>query len=194
MKKHSLVLLIVGVLALPFSAAAQSQADEEFVLELPEGFSEFQRTEQTVPTPSGPITQVTYLSKSDQGAFIVTYSDVNDQITDPGAMMESGRDSLLKSINASLEDEQEISLDGQPGMSFRYKADQPRPVYARTDLVVVGPRMYQVIFLGFTEEARDRADVASSFSSFRVPKSLIPGETEPVQTGDRAASESATLR
>ncbi len=167
--KKLLIAVAFGALFLPASLMAQVKVSEPgFSVTLPEGFTEFNKKEQTVPSPNGPIDQVTYLSKSPDGAFIVTYSDVKEKINDPKLMMENGRDSLLRSIQAQLESQKDITVAGNPGMNFNYKAVSPRPIYARTEFVVAGPRMYQVIFLGYTEEARTRPDVASSFQSFNV--------------------------
>lgn len=169
-KAVPVVVLTVAV-SLPgaFAHAAERFETEAFTVEVPEVLGEFAKQEQTIQDASGPIRQVTWVAKSDDGsACIVAYSEMSGKILDPDAMMKSGRDSLLKSLNATLENERRSDADGAPKLSLNYSAASPRPIFARTDFLVSGQRMYQVIFLGSTPEARQNADVARLFQSFRL--------------------------
>lgn len=168
-------LFVAAAVALTFTAAGaraemgETVTTDGFSLQLPAGFSAFAKQEQKVETPSGPVNQVTYVSKLPTGqACIITYGEMSGPILDPKAMMTSGRDSLLKSLGATMESEKEFEAEGNKGMSFVYSASTPRPIFARTDMLVQGARMYQVIYLGFTAEERNSEDVAALFSSFKL--------------------------
>ena len=100
--------------------------------------------------------------------MILGYSQFSGKITDPDATLASGRDSLLKQLGATASNERDVKVSGHPARTFMYSASSPRAVFGRTDLVVVGPRMYQLIYLGFTQEALQKADVQSMFSTFNV--------------------------
>lgn len=161
--------------ALATTGFAQTPVDREsFSITLPTGFSEFARQEQTVKSQSGDIKQVTYVSKGVGGnAIIVTYGTMSGKILEPAAMMGSGRDSLIKSLGAALQEEKSLEIDGKPAMSISFTAEKPRPIFARTDLVVVGPRMYQVIFLGASAESLAHESTQQFFQSFDVKESAI---------------------
>jgi hypothetical protein len=161
----------VALILVPGSAHAQTGAvnTDAFSLNLPTGFSEFTKNEQVVKTPTGPMNQVTYVSKSPNGeACIVTYGEMSGPILDAKAMMTSGRDGLLKSLGATIEAEKELEIDGNKGMTFLYSAAQPRPIFARTDMVVSGARLYNVIYIGPSAEARANQAVDAIFTSFKL--------------------------
>jgi hypothetical protein len=161
--------------ALAPAGLAQTPVERDsFRITLPAGFEEFARQQQTVKSATGDIKQVTYVSKGTGGnAVIVTYGQMAGKILDASATMTSGRDSLLKSLGATLMNERQVEIDGKPGLSISYTAEKPRPIFARTDLVVAGPRMYQVIFLGASAEALASEATQRMFASFDVRESAI---------------------
>jgi hypothetical protein len=164
-------LLVFAVFTLGLAGAAQAAQvkGDAFSVTLPDGFGSPQQQKQTVNSASGPINVVTYISKaSDGSAVILGYSQFSGMIKDPDATLASGRDSLLKSLGATAKDERAVKVSGHPGRTFAYSAASPRPIFGRTDLVVVGPRMYQLVYLGFDQESLDKADVQNMFSTFKV--------------------------
>ncbi len=165
-------LMTLAVAAIGF---AQTPVDQEsFSITLPAGFGEFARQTQTVKSENGDIQQVTYVSKGLQGnAVIVTHGTMGGKILEPAKMMESGRDSLIKSLGAKIESEKQLEIDGKPALSISFTAEKPRPIFARTDLVVAGPRMYQVIFLGSSAEALSAESTQVLFRSFDVKDPVI---------------------
>lgn len=180
---RTLVVAFVFTLSLAAVAQAEQVKGDAFSVTLPDGFGNAQQQKQTVQSPSGPINVVTYISKSGDGsAVILGYSEFSGKITDPDATLDSGRDSLLKSLGASAKGEREVQVSGHPARTFNYSATSPRVVFGRTDLVVVGPRMYQLIYLGFSEEALQKGDVQNMFSTFKVSETTAAGAA-----GDAAA-------
>jgi hypothetical protein len=188
------VAVAASLLTLILAAAALAQTpvqQDSFSITLPAGFGEFARQEQTVKSQNGDIKQVTYVSKGLQGnAVIVTHGTMTGKILDPAAMMGSGRDSLVKSLGAKLESEKQLEIDGKPALSIAFTAEKPRPIFARTDLVVAGPRMYQIIFLGSSAEALANDSTQVMFSSFDVNESAI--EKVELALADAAKPAAAT--
>lgn len=132
---------------------------------LPAGFSKFETQEQTVESESGPILNVTHVSKSMTGeVIIVSYSDFSGPLLDPNQMMTSGKDSLLKGAGAQSESEEFAELDGNPGLKILFSAQQPKPLFGRGQYAVQDDRMYQLIFLTSTAERR-ASPVADLFFS-----------------------------
>lgn len=184
-------LMILGALALAPAYAGTVQKGS-FSIAIPDGFSEFAKQEQTVKSASGDIKQVTYVSKGTQGdAVIVTYGAMPGPIQDPMAAMAGGRDSLLKSLGATVGSQKEVQIDGHPGMTVEYSATSPRPIFARTDFVVEGARLYQVIFLGATPESVVSPEVQSMFGSFNLNEEAIATADAPKAEAPQAAREAA---
>ncbi|MEO8218256.1 MAG: hypothetical protein ABI718_14340 [Acidobacteriota bacterium] len=170
--------------------ARQTVTEEGFTIQFPTTFSKPARQVQTIKSESGPIKQVTFVSKSPEGvACVMAYSELTGDILDPKKMMESGRDSLLKSLNAQIESEKDDDIDGHPGMSFLYSASAPKAIAARTDLLVAGPRMYQLIYITPSVEARQQPSAQECFSGFKVTSVTTAAPTpEPAAMPGRAAS------
>lgn len=184
-------LMILGALALTPSFAGTVEKGS-FSIAIPDGFSEFARQEQTVKSASGDIKQVTYVSKGTEGdAVIVTYGAMPGPIQDPAAAMAGGRDSLLKSLGATVGSQKDVQIDGHPGMTVEYSATSPRPIFARTDLVVAGARLYQVIYLGATPEAVVSPEVQAMFGSFTLNEEAIASADAPKPEAPQAARETA---
>jgi hypothetical protein len=164
-----ILMFAVFTLSLATVAQAGQVKGDAFSVTLPEGFGNAEQQKQTVNSPSGPISVVTYISKSNEGsAVILGYSELSGKIMDPDAQLAESRDSLLKQLGATASDERTTKVSGHPARSFNYSASSPRAVFGRTDLVVVGPRIYQLIYLGFTQDEVQKHDVQGMFSTFSV--------------------------
>jgi hypothetical protein len=184
MKRHSALTLAVAFTVAVFagSAAANAQAqpfeNDDFRIALPAGFSEFAIQEQTIDSPSGPIVQRTFVSKDETGAaLIVTYGEMPGTILDPEEMISGSRDSLVTSVGAQVETERELEINGATGRSILFAAASPTEIFARGDLMVTGPRLFQVIFLGFNQEQRAGDAVSSAFESFAI-KPAVEAEAD----------------
>jgi hypothetical protein len=181
----SLLLLVV-----PAALAAQV-AENEFTIDLPLECGEAQKQQQRVDSPSGPIDLVTYLARGEDGAAcIVTYSELSGPITDAEGTINSGRDSLIQQLNVTIENEQEMAVDGYDGRMVRFTTDQPRPIYGRSDFVVADDRLYQVIYIGFSYDARENIEHAGLFSSLSISgPALEEASVEPApETATTAAN------
>ena len=155
-------------------------------LTLPAGFSKFEKQEQTVQSDSGPILNVTNISKSVTGeVIIVSYSDFSGPLLNPNQMMTSGKDSLLKGAGAQSESEEFAELDGNPGMKLLFSAQQPRPLFGRGQYAVDDDRMYQMIFLTNSAERRASPVAETFFSSIDLTEQ---SPEAPVETTEPAAA------
>ena len=192
-RKIAIGVVFATVALVPAVFAQTPVQQESWSITLPAGFSEFAKQQQTVKSENGDIQQVTYVSKGTAGnAVIVTYGQMSGKILDPAATMNGGRDSLLKSLGARLENEATVEIDGKPGLSISYSAEKPRPIFARTDLVVAGPRMYQVIYLGASADAIVSETTQQMFKSFDVVESAIEKAEQDLAAKAEAAAVAAT--
>jgi len=122
-----------------------------------------------VPTDVGDIEMMSFLyEKSITEAYMVAYSDY------PTAMVEqsSAKDMLIGAKNGSsgnmgitsFDLDEEVEMDGNPGMYFKGNANS---IYAEYKIFLVGSRLYQIAILRDGSYATpERSD--EFFSSFKL--------------------------
>lgn len=167
MKLHTKFLSAL-ILALAAAVPAMAQTDpapRAFAITLPAGFSEFASQVQKAESPEGTVETTNWISRAQTGeAVVVTVSKMPGRILDPEKMMDATRDSLLKSLKATLESEQEVAGDRKSTM-IQFRSDA---AVLQSQLLVDDDRLFQVLYVGRTQEQRSAAGVAQLFSSFRV--------------------------
>ena len=164
-----------AVAAFVFVAAASAGPvkTDAFSINLPEGFAEFATQAQKAESPEGQIDTTNWISKAPTGeAVVVTVSTMPAPITDAGKAMDGMRDSLLKSLNATLESEQKIDDGKAANVLFKSAG-----AFLRSKLLVDGNRMVQVLYVGRSEEQRNAPAVAELFQSF-APTALAPAAVQ----------------
>jgi hypothetical protein len=160
MKK--MFLTAVATLVLTVAANAATMKTDAFSITLPEGFGEFAAQTQKADSPEGKIDTTNWVSKAPTGeAVVVTISTMPAPITDPAKAMAGTRDSLLKSLNATLENEEKVD-DRTSNLLFKGSG-----AFLRSKLLVDGDRVMQVLYVGRSEEQRNAAAVGELFASFQ---------------------------
>ena len=138
---------------------------DAFSITLPEGFGEFTTQAQSSDSPEGKIETTNWISKAPTGeAVVVTVSKMPGRIGDAEKAIAGARDSLLKSLNATLETEEKLEGE-QPASNLLFKS---AGAFLRSQLLVDGERMVQVLYVGRSEEQRGGAAVGEMFASFRL--------------------------
>jgi hypothetical protein len=169
--------LLSAVAAVLFAATASagSVKTDAFSITLPEGFGEFAKQAQTTDSPEGKIDTTNWISKAASGeAVVVTVSTMPGPIADAGKAMDGMRESLLKSLNATLESEEKIDEGKAANLLFKSAG-----AFLRSRLVVDGSRVMQVLYVGRSEEQRNAAAVGDIFQSFQAE--AVPPATPPAQ-------------
>ena len=143
-----------------------------FSITLPSDYPEFKSSKQTQPTLAGPVELNMLLSEKPSGAFIVGYSDFPETAFEgrtPKKMLEDGRDGSLKNINATLEKQQDLTVQGRTGLAVYGSASSGgRPYYVRFNFILDKPRAYQVGYLAYNRADLDKPDVQAFFDSFKM--------------------------
>ena len=153
--------------------AAAAEIHDTFDVALPAGFADPAKTTMT----SSGIETTTWVSKSPTGeAVVVSVSKMPARIADPAKLMDSTRDSLLKSVKGTLESEQPVAGD----MPSRLLVFRSGTAFLRSRLVVSGDKLYQLLYVGRSEEQRAVPAVMQMFDSFKV--------TAPAMTSSVAAA------
>lgn len=160
----ALAALLLGVTAYADDASVPNDA---FTATLADGYSAFTKQVQTTKSPEGDIETTTWVSKAPTGeALVVTMSHMPGKILDPQKLMSSTRDSLLKSLGATVESE--VAGSGEPpstNVDFRSNA-----AFFRAHLTVVDENLYQLLYVGRSAEQRTAPAVQQMFDSFKIAR------------------------
>ncbi len=143
-----------------------------FSVTLPSDYPAFKSTKQTQPTLAGPVELNMLLSEKPTGAFIVGYSDFPESAFEgrtPKKMLEDGRDGSLRNINATLEKQEDLTVQGRTGLAVYGSASSGgKPYYVRFNFILDKPRAYQVGYLAYNRADLDTPAVQSFFDSFKM--------------------------
>ncbi|HJU55882.1 MAG TPA: hypothetical protein VJ715_14960 [Pyrinomonadaceae bacterium] len=156
------------------TAAGQTYNDPNgrFSVTLPSDYPAFKPTKQTQPTLAGPVELNMLLSEKPNGAFIVGYSDFPESAFEgrtPKKMLEDGRDGSLRNISATLEKQEDITVQGRTGLAiYGSAASGGKPYYVRFNFILDKPRAYQVGYLAYNRADLDSPAVQSFFDSFKM--------------------------
>ncbi len=162
----ALALLMFAAVPQTVKAADSTPVQNDaFSLTLPAGFAAFAQSSQTATTPDGTITTTNWVSKAPTGdAIIVTVSKMPKKILDADKLFTGTRDSLLKSLKATLDSEEKIAGD-IPASSLLFHNDN---AFLRARLAVNSETFYQVLYVGRTAEQRALPFVGQMFDSFHI--------------------------
>ena len=164
------LLTAVAALVFAVTASAGPVKTDAFSITLPEGFGEFATQAQKTDSPEGKIDTTNWISKAPTGeAVVVTVSTMPAPITDAAKAMDGMRESLLKSLNATLESEEKIEDGKAANLLFKGSG-----AFLRSRLLVDGNRMMQVLYVGRSEEQRSAPTVGEIFQSFHTEAAPAP--------------------
>jgi len=154
------------------SGIAYTDPAGRFGITLPPGFKAFTAQKQSQPTPAGPIDLNILQSETLQGACVLGYSDFPEASFEgrtPKKMLEDGRDGALRNINATLEKQEDITVQGKTGLDiYGSTTSGGRSIYVRFQFILDKPRAYQIGYLAYNRADLDKPDVQAYFNSFRI--------------------------
>lgn len=170
-KRLTLAAVTAFAMALPSFAADPAPTpvqNADFSITLPAGFAAFASQSQTAKQGEGTIQTTTYVSKAPTNeAIIVSVSKMPAKITDADKAFAGTRDSVLKSLNATLETEEKVAGD-PPADRLLFKTTTANPVFCQSRLTAKDDRLYQLLYVGRSEEQRKAPAVAALFDSFHI--------------------------
>jgi hypothetical protein len=166
-----------AVVLLAGGSPAAEIGGDAFHISLPAKFAVASKTS----TNKGGVETTTWVSKADDGtAVVVSVSRMPARIADPVKAMDGARDSLLKSVNGTLEREEVAPGD----MAARLLLFRSGGAFLRSRLAVDGDRLYSVLYVARSEEQRARPSVAQVFDSFTItPSAVVPLSDVPAAGG-----------
>ena len=168
----------LALLALSLFAAAATAAPvttDLFTVNLPDAYA---APVMSTATQNG-IATSTWIAKAPTGeAVVISVSTMPGKIEDPAKMIDSTRDSLLKSVKGTLDSEQPLA-GPMPGRDLLFKSGT---AFLHSRLIVSGNRLYQLLYVGRTQAEREAPAVAQMFDSFKVVTTSVTSTTTSTST------------
>ncbi|MBE7385347.1 MAG: hypothetical protein F6J95_028600 [Leptolyngbya sp. SIO1E4] len=134
--------------------------------------SPMEETQQSVPTPVGPIDIYTFTAEEENSAYVVAYSDYPAEVveqSDPESLLDSSRDGALGNLNGTLLSEDPIDIDGNPGRSLVIDAitETGEAATINSRIYLVNNRLYQILVV-MPKGQEATADAATFLESFTL--------------------------
>lgn len=169
---------LMGVLPL-FAQAPTPVQKPDFAVTLPPAYAAFTEQTQSMKQGEGTIQMTTYVSKNTttNEAAVVTVSKMPGKIGDADKAFASTRDSLLKSLNATLEKEEKLPGD-VAAERLLIRSNGATPVYLQVRLVAKDDRLVQLLYVGRSEEQRNSPATAQLFDSFHLVDAPAPAASK----------------
>jgi hypothetical protein len=154
------------------SGSPYNSTDGRFSIVLPSGYGPFQSQQKTQPTAAGPIELFILQSENSRGACVLGYSDFPEASfvgRTPKKMLEDGRDGALRNINATLEKQEDLTVQGKTGLAIYGSTKQGgKDIFVRFHFILDKPRAYQIGYLAYNRADLDKPEVQAYFDSFRI--------------------------
>ncbi len=168
MKSIRAVAAAAAWIMVSFAALGEPAGTDPFTIALPEGFGAFATQSQKAQSPEGTIEATNWISKAPSGeAVVVTVSKMPGPIGDAEKAFAGTRDSLLKSLGATLDSETKVEgATATTDLAFRSSG-----AFLRSRMMVSGDMLVQVLYVGRSEEQRAGAAVTKMFESFAIASS-----------------------
>lgn len=135
------------------------------------------------------ITTSTWIAKvpATGEAVVISVSTMPGKIEDPAKLMDSTRDSLLKSVKGTLDSEQ-TPTGALPARDLLFKSGT---AFLRSRLVVNGDKLYQLLYVGRTQAERDAPAVGQMFDTFTVKTPAVTSTTSTQTTVTKTTTTTA---
>jgi hypothetical protein len=166
---HTALALFASLL-LAGAAIAGPVSTDYFTVNLPDAYA---APVMSTATQNG-IATSTWIAKAPTGeAVVISVSTMPGKIDDAAKLMDSTRDSLLKSVKGTLDSEQPLA-GPLPGRDLLFKSGT---AFLHSRLIVSGERLYQLLYVGRSQAERDAPAVAQMFGSFTVKTTTVTSTT-----------------
>ncbi|MFB1480223.1 hypothetical protein [Corallococcus sp. RDP092CA] len=135
-----------GTAEAPAPAFKPYEATEGFTIGMP---TEPQVERKQVPLGANTVNTAAFSSRTEDGTiYSISTADYPERLVasrPPEALLNEGKDGLVKQVQGTIKEEADITLDGYPGKSYTVSSPVVGEVKARNFLV--GPRLYTLLVI-----------------------------------------------
>jgi hypothetical protein len=114
-----------------------------------------------------------YSATSGNTAAMFAFADMNGKLDMKGkekVMLDGARDNVLKTMNGTMEKEEDMEIDGHPGRQMimaMEPAGSPK-LYGRMQMFMVSPMMYEVMYVSDDRASLESPAINAYFDSFEI--------------------------
>jgi hypothetical protein len=186
MKHAHTALALFASLLLAGAATAGPVNTDLFTVTLPDAYA---APVMSTATQNG-IATSTWIAKvpATGEAVVISVSTMPGKIEDPAKLMDSTRDSLLKSVKGTLDSEQ-TPTGPLPERDLLFKSGT---AFLRSRLIVNGNKLYQMLYVGRSQAERDAPAVGQMFDSFKVVTPAVTSTTTTKATTSTTTTTTTT--
>ncbi|WP_223638764.1 hypothetical protein [Corallococcus sp. EGB] len=176
--------------AAPATAFKPYEATEGFVIAMP---TEPQVERKQVPLGANTVNTAAFSSRTEDGTiYSVSTADYPERLVasrPPEALLNEGKDGLVKQVQGTIKEEADITLDGYPGKSYTVSSPVVGEVKARNFLV--GPRLYTLLVIYNPNHPNTTADEFLTSLKLVNPPPAVTTATPDAGTADAGTVEAA---
>ena len=147
----------------------------KFQVTFPPGLSAPKEMRHRMPLPvlGGTIEVVMVMAENSDGACAVSYNEFPPQLLDAlgslGNFYDGAQNGAVSNIGGRVEASFDVAIAGKKGRSFTFTATREgKEVYGRGDLLLVGTRLYQLLFMNTDRATLAGDDCKRFFQSFAL--------------------------
>lgn len=163
------------------------EATEGFTIGMP---MEPQVVRKQVPLGTNMVNTAAFSARTEDGTFYtVSTADYPERLVasrPPEALLNEGRDGVVKEVQGTLKEESDITLDGYPGKAYSVSSPVHGEVKARNFLV--GPRLYTLLVIYNPNHPNTTADTFLSSLKLVNPPPAITTATPAASTAADAGT------
>ncbi|HEX8844162.1 MAG TPA: hypothetical protein VF791_05940 [Pyrinomonadaceae bacterium] len=130
------------------------------------------KSDQTEPSPAGPIQIHLYTVSQGYEGYIVGYSEYPDLVFSSGnndVLLNGARDGAIQNVNGKILNERNITLSGYPGREITGNAPSQNISFTAR-LFIAKPRMYMLMYTQYGVDKPLSEDGRRFLDSFQITK------------------------
>lgn len=173
MKYLLFIVLLLSSVASYAQTKELATLDGHFSIVLPDTFSDPELSSQTIPSDAGDLLLKMYTTSSqDNQVFVISYNDYPDSLvvaSNIPKMLDAVRDGALKNMNAKMEKQMDLTFSKSPARTVNFISTIEGVIsYGRIDIMLVAPRLYQIIYITANKKQRSSKEIKNVFLSFKL--------------------------
>lgn len=179
-----------GAAAAPAPAFKPYEATEGFTINMP---TEPQVERKQVPLGANTVNTAAFSSRTEDGTiYSISTADYPERLVasrPPEALLNEGKDGLVKQVQGTIKEEADVTIDGYPGKSYTVSSPVVGEIKARNFLV--GPRLYTLLVIYNPNHPNNTADAFLTSLKLVNPPPAITTATPDAGTGMDAGTVEA---
>ncbi|AFE07426.1 hypothetical protein COCOR_07252 [Corallococcus coralloides DSM 2259] len=162
----------------PAPAFKPYEATEGFSIGMP---TEPQVERKQVPLGANTVNTAAFSSRTEDGTiYSVSTADYPERLVasrPPEALLNEGKDGLVKQVQGTIKEESDVTLDGYPGKAYTVSSPVVGEIKARNFLV--GPRLYTLLVIYNPNHPNTTADTFLTSLKLVNPPPAVTTATPP---------------